>query len=45
MLHLSELFPGQAVQIKSKIYMKSYTDKNGRYPHPFATIKDIAGQK
>jgi len=25
--------------------MKSYTDKNGRYPHPFATIKDIAGQK
>lgn len=37
--------PEQAVQIKSKIYMKSYTDKNGRYPHPFATIKDIAGQK
>jgi len=37
--------PEQAVQIKSKIYMKSYTDKNGRYPHPYATIKDIAGQK
>jgi len=37
--------PEQAVQIKSKIYMKSYTDKNGRYPHPFATIKDITGQK
>jgi len=37
--------PEQAVQIKSKIYMKSYIDKNGRYPHPFATIKDIAGQK
>jgi len=28
--------------------MKSYTDENGKYPHPFATIKDIkdiAGQK
>jgi len=37
--------PEQAVQIKSKIYMKSYTDKNGRYPHPFATIKEISGQK
>ena len=37
--------PEQAVQIKSKIYMKSYTDKNGRYPHPFATIKNITGQK
>ncbi len=37
--------PEQAVQIKSKIYMKSYTNKNGRYPHPFATIREISGQK
>jgi len=37
--------PTQAVQIKSKWYMKSYTKRNGRYPHPWATVKDIAGQK
>ncbi|MCX8129550.1 MAG: EFR1 family ferrodoxin [Clostridia bacterium] len=37
--------PKQAVQIKSKIYMKSYTEKNGRYPHPFASVSDISGQK
>jgi ferredoxin len=37
--------PVQAVQIKSKIYMKSYTEENERYPHPYATAKDIAGQK
>lgn len=37
--------PKQAVQIKSKWYMKSYTQKNGRYPHPFATADEIAKQK
>lgn len=37
--------PQQAIQIKSKIWMKSYTDKKGRYPHPFASIEDIIGQK
>ena len=37
--------PQSAIQIKSKIYMKSYTVANGRYPHPFATVADIAGQK
>lgn len=37
--------PVQAVQIKSKIYMKSYTEENERYPHPYATAKEIAGQK
>lgn len=37
--------PKQAVQIKSKWYMKSYTQENGRYPHPFATSDDIAKQK
>jgi len=37
--------PRQAAQIKDKWYMKSYTDKNGRYPHPYATAEDIAAQK
>lgn len=37
--------PRQAAQINNKWYMRSYTDKNGRYPHPYATAKDIAGQK
>lgn len=37
--------PAQAVQIKSKWYMKSYTEKNERYPHPWATADDIARQK
>lgn len=37
--------PKQSVQIKSKWYMKSYTQENGRYPHPFATADEIAKQK
>lgn len=37
--------PVQAVQIKSKWFMKSYTGDNGRYPHPYATADDIARQK
>lgn len=37
--------PMQATQIKDKWYMKSYTSKNGRYPHPYATANDIAEQK
>jgi len=37
--------PRQAAQINDKWYMKSYTDKNGRYTHPYATADDIAGQK
>jgi ferredoxin len=37
--------PRQAVQIKSKWYMKSYTAQNGRYPHPFATAEEIMAQK
>lgn len=37
--------PRQAAQINNKWYMKSYTEKNGRYPHPYATADDIAGQK
>ena len=37
--------PEQAVQIKSTRLLKSYTDKNERYSHPYATVDDIAGQK
>lgn len=37
--------PEQAVQIKSTYLLKSYTDKNGRYSHPYATVDDIVGQK
>lgn len=37
--------PKQATQIANKWYMKSYTDKNGRYPHPYASANDIAEQK
>jgi ferredoxin len=37
--------PTQSVQIKDKWFMKSYTARNGRYSHPYATADDIAGQK
>jgi len=37
--------PQQSVQISSTWFMKSYTPKNGRYPHPYASSKDIANQK
>ena len=37
--------PQQSIQISSKWFMKSYTEKNGRYPHPYASAKDIAKQK
>lgn len=37
--------PVHAVQLNSKWYMKSYTKRNGRYPHPWATVDDIVGQK
>ena len=37
--------PQQSVQISSKWFMKSYTEKNGRYPHPYANAKDISKQK
>jgi formate hydrogenlyase subunit 6/NADH:ubiquinone oxidoreductase subunit I len=37
--------PEQSVQIKSKWWMKSYTDENERYSHPYATAGDIAGEK
>lgn len=37
--------PQSSVQIKSKIYMKSYTQRHPRYIHPFADYKDISLQK
>ncbi len=37
--------PEQAVQIKSNRFLKSYTEENGRYPHPYATVEDIFRQK
>jgi ferredoxin len=37
--------PAKAVQIKSKFYMKSYTEENERYSHPYATANEITEQK
>jgi ferredoxin len=37
--------PKGAIQIKSKPYMKSYTEHNVRYSHPYATANEIAQQK
>lgn len=37
--------PVYSIQIKSRACMKSYTEENERYTHPYATVNDIAGQK
>jgi len=37
--------PQEAVQIADIPSVKSYTSVNGRYPHPYATVKDIYSQK
>lgn len=37
--------PQQAIQIKSPRFFKTYTEVNGRYSHPYATVDDIARQK
>lgn len=37
--------PVHSIQIKSRIYLKSYTEENERYCHPYATADDIAEQK
>ncbi len=37
--------PQEAVQIRSKWYMKSFTTGKGRYPHPYASAVEIASQK
>lgn len=37
--------PARSVQIRSIPGVKSGSTENGRYPHPYATVKDIASQK
>ncbi len=37
--------PTESIQIYSKFYMKSYTKEKGRYPHPYAKVKDMINQK
>jgi NAD-dependent dihydropyrimidine dehydrogenase PreA subunit len=37
--------PQESIQVKSKWYLKSFTEQNGRYHHPEITAKDIAAQK
>lgn len=37
--------PEQAVQIKSTKLLKSFTEENDRYSHPYANVDDIAGEK
>lgn len=37
--------PRISVQVGDIPGVKSYTTKNGRYPHPYATINDISLQK
>ncbi|MCQ6963336.1 EFR1 family ferrodoxin [Methanolobus chelungpuianus] len=37
--------PAKAVQINSIPGVKSHTRENKRYPHPYAGIEDISGQK
>jgi len=37
--------PAKSVQISDIPGVKSNTLENGRYPHPYATVKDISSQK
>lgn len=37
--------PEQAIQVKSRWYLKSHTPENGRYHHEGISVLDIAGQK
>ncbi|MBN1214591.1 MAG: EFR1 family ferrodoxin [Candidatus Lokiarchaeota archaeon] len=37
--------PTESIQIYSQFYMKSYTPERGRYPHPYANVKEISNQK
>jgi NAD-dependent dihydropyrimidine dehydrogenase PreA subunit len=36
--------PKESIQVKSKWYLKSYTEENGRYHHPAIDANDIARQ-
>jgi NAD-dependent dihydropyrimidine dehydrogenase PreA subunit/flavodoxin len=37
--------PEESIQVRSKWYLKSHTEHNGRYHHPAITANDIARQK
>jgi NAD-dependent dihydropyrimidine dehydrogenase PreA subunit len=37
--------PAKAIQIYSKVWMKSYTEEKDRYNHPYATAEQISEQK
>jgi NAD-dependent dihydropyrimidine dehydrogenase PreA subunit len=37
--------PEESIQVRSKWYLRSYTEQNGRYHHPEVTAKEIAAQK
>ncbi len=37
--------PEESIQVKSRWFLKSYTDQNGRYHHPEITVKDIVREK
>jgi ferredoxin len=37
--------PKESIQVRSKWYLKSYTEQNGRYHHPAIGTNDIARQK
>jgi NAD-dependent dihydropyrimidine dehydrogenase PreA subunit/flavodoxin len=37
--------PKESIQVRSKWYLKSYTEQNGRYHHPAIVANDIAAQK
>lgn len=37
--------PAESIQIYSKFYMKSYTKEKGRYPHPYARVRDMVNQR
>jgi len=37
--------PNEAIQIHSTRYMTSFTKEKGRYPHPYASVKDMVNQK
>jgi ferredoxin/flavodoxin len=37
--------PKESIQVRSKWYLKSYTEQNGRYHHPAIDANDIARQK
>jgi NAD-dependent dihydropyrimidine dehydrogenase PreA subunit len=37
--------PELSIQVRSKWYLRSYTEQNGRYHHPEVTAREIAAQK